>query len=182
MTHINPDAYLIAKHGFYNWTPENHAEAWAEAYQALGAAWGTGEKHLVMLSGIPASGKSTISAQVLNLRRDRIVIFDSTMITRIARSAILNIWKGLGGTVVCIVPYRQIDDIRISNEARTHDRKIPDHAIDRMIAQWQPPCMDEGFERVYVFLKKGDEGSLQPCYRANLSWSTPEPDWLIRKP
>lgn len=167
---ISSDAFIEAKYGFYNWTPETAAQSWAKVYRCLGEQWHLSEnKHLVMLAGIPASGKSTAAPDIHRLIGKEAVVLDSTMVSRMSRSAILNIWKGLGGTVDCVVPFRVIDDILASNAGRSVGRRIPDYAIDRMIKQWEPPSLDEGFDHVYVW--QASKYDLVAVRQANSSWN-----------
>lgn len=79
----------------------------------------------------------------------RNILFDATSINKKNRAGILNQAKELEYKVEIHIMDTPIEVCKERNAQR--ERKVPDHVIDRMFAQFQTPTEDEGFDKiVYV--------------------------------
>jgi len=155
---ISPDKFLKDINGDYKWTPKANSEAWTRCYRDLGKElMNIPDGNLLMMSGIPASGKSSILSgshgnkkQAETLREQYDVIFDATFSTRISRSSILNIAIGAGWTVDCLYVNTPVDECLRRNALRRDVKNVPDPVLIGMYDKFDRPELSEGFKDVYT--------------------------------
>ena len=131
------------------------------------------EKEVVILIGIPASGKSTfyktnffprhlyISLDQLHsrsaelelfqfaLRRERSCVIDNTNVTRMRRATYIQLAKSAGFKVIGYCFWMDKDTARVRNAQRDGRARVPDVAIRAMYAQLEYPTPNEGFDELY---------------------------------
>ena len=139
------------------------------------------EKTMVLMMGIPASGKSTfyqkrLSADCVRVNLDTLktrerenelisrcfsegksFAIDDTNVTRALRSGFI-VWAKLYGyRVVGYFMRSRVQECVKRNQQRTGDARIPDTAIANMSNKLQIPCRSEGFDELFfVEIKDGD--------------------------
>lgn len=149
---ISPDQHLTdPETGLYRWTVERVRDAWVRSTAELdGALAAGGVSKVVLMVGIPASGKTTW------LKRNAepgVVYFDATFKDARARRPILDVVRRYGVPVEAVVMATPLDEAVRRNETRTPDRKVPVDVIRRMYSDLTGggmPTRDEGFIRVTV--------------------------------
>jgi predicted kinase len=146
---ISPDHYLIDQEtGEYVWSPDRVKAAWNSAKSKLAMVLRSPRvKKLVLMVGVPASGKSTW------LRANKepgAVYFDATFTNQRARSPIVQMAKAAGKEVDAVVMVTPINVCLDRNACRTPDRMVPHEVVQRMTAQLagDPPRKSEGFDRI----------------------------------
>src|SRR2546430_7817778 len=91
---IESDQQLY-ENGRYYWTPQRAVAAWSQCLQQLTPALASGKyRLLMMLIGIPGSGKSTYASA--NDRPD-MIIFDGTFVDATRRSRVTAAARAAGG-------------------------------------------------------------------------------------
>jgi hypothetical protein len=157
---ISPDHYIFDQNGVYTWTPGRAKRAWDLAYKALKDSL---REHpdlpLLIMSGIPGSGKSTWLAQYDGLGIDGIA-FDATFTRAKDRVRIINTARRVNPQVrICCISFKTPFELcRERNNARSKDRKVPEESMDRMISAItkEPPAMDDGFDALYEVHPQGE--------------------------
>ena len=166
---INPDKYLYDEKGVYKWTPERIKTAWEESYRELdeciedGFCTKNGDRknyrRLIMMSGLPASGKTT---WVRKNKKEGIIYFDATFTNKHTRKLLLDhIRHRSNMPVEAVVMDTPIEVCKERNAKRTEDRQVPDDAYDRM-HKWAkrdgPPTEKEGFCRIRnIITEQGEQ-------------------------
>lgn len=74
------------------------------------------------------------------------VVIDATNMTKKARAPFVRIGRECGARVRAKVFDTSIEECKRRNAARA--RKVPEHVIDRMFAQFEMPTEAEGFENI----------------------------------
>ena len=148
---ISPDHYLIDQEtGEYVWSPERVKAAWNSAKQKLGRVMVDPRvKKLVLMVGVPASGKSTwLKAN----KESGAVYFDATFTQAWARQPIIEAAKAVGKEVEAVVMATPISVCLDRNACRTPDRKVPHDVVQKMAKglAGDPPKKSEGFDRIRV--------------------------------
>ncbi len=77
-----------------------------------------------------------------------VLIWDSTMLTPVDRSPVINLALGFGWQVIAVPIEAPPEVCRARNAAREPWRRVPDEVMDRMIAAWTPPTLAEGFSGI----------------------------------
>jgi predicted kinase len=145
---ISPDHYLYTEDGQYVWSQERAASAWRKSMAKLDAVLTDRRvRKLVLLVGIPASGKST---WVSKNKEAGAVYFDATFTTRMSRAPLLRAAWRARVPVEAVLMETPILVALERNEARTVDRRVPDEVILTMAQKltMEPPSVREGFVRV----------------------------------
>ena len=149
---ISPDQHLTdPTTGLYHWTVERVREAWVRSTAELDAALAAGGvSKVVLMVGIPASGKTTW------LRKNSepgVVYFDATFKDARARRPILDVVRRYGLPVEAVVMATPLDEAIRRNNTRTPDRKVPEDTLHRQyrdLTQGGMPSRNEGFSRITV--------------------------------
>lgn len=151
---ISPDNYLYTDDGEYVWTPESARESWDRTYSEVSRALAKPEyRKLVLLVGIPASGKST---WLKSHAENGTVYIDATFARPYFRKPYIQLAHTLGKEVWAVVSTTPIHTCLSRNECRTPDRKVPVEKILEMsvdIAN-EPPSYAEGFTKVVKVMQK----------------------------
>lgn len=139
---------------------------------------------LVVLSGLPASGKSSFYRDRLaethacvskdawpnarrperrqrrlleaHLREGRSVAIDNTNPTPAERTPLIEIARSLGARVVSATLISSVADALRRNAARQGRARVPDVAIFSVAKRWIAPSLEEGFDRC-LEVRIGDE-------------------------
>lgn len=128
---------------------------------------------LIVFSGIPASGKTTLSKQlaeennyirismdeggylrhsdmidiiVENLKKGKSVVADSVYDLRIHRENLLNAVKDIECECICMVMGTPLDECIRRNKIRTNP--IPTMMIECIHRHYEQPTMDEGWDEI----------------------------------
>lgn len=149
---ISPDQHLTdPTTGLYYWTVERVRAAWVKSTSELNEALAAGGvSKVVLMVGIPASGKTTW------LRKNAepgVVYFDATFKDARARRPILDVVRRYGLPVEAVVMATPLDEALRRNNTRTPDRKVPEdilHSQYRDLTQGGMPSRSEGFSRITV--------------------------------
>lgn len=151
---ISPDNNLYDDQGLYVWTPERARSSWNKSYQELREALRSGQyDRLILMGGIPASGKSTWLGKAG--RDPNAIYFDATFTNKWSRANIIDIVvEESPDTPVEIVFLDTPKNIcMMRNETRSPDRRVPPEAYDRMCGALEKegfPTKSEGFDRVTI--------------------------------
>lgn len=151
---ISPDNNLYDDQGLYVWTPQRAKASWDKSYQELREALRSGlYDRLILMGGIPASGKSTWLKTVG--RDPKAIYFDATFTNKFGRAMIMDIvGEEKPDTPVEIVFMNTPKNICMErNETRSPDRKVPPEAYDRMCGALEKegfPTEEEGFNKVTI--------------------------------
>jgi len=160
---ISPDDYLFDLNGKYRWTPDRVKAAWEHAYSGLHDAvrW-TEPRKVVVVCGIPASGKST---WIRKNRESNTVYFDACLdlpwkrekILRLIRNAAWDHYKatnqdgraGVGPRFELVWCNPTPTRAHQWNASRSKDRRVPREIIDKMASYFsanRPNGKREGFD------------------------------------
>ena len=143
--YLSPDQNItMMSSGGYDFT---HApRAWAQYYQDLARRLKEPGGHLLMLSGVPGSGKSHWYAH--KYKGDHDVVVDATFITRTTRAPTLNFAKGMGWTVDLVQLVTDKNLCLSRNAARAGARRVPTAIIYSMADRLESATDAEGFDSV----------------------------------
>lgn len=145
---INPDDVLATPEGRV-WTPERSAEAWAQCHAALEAALAGGQvSHVVLVCGVQGAGKTRWIAS----RPDDAgaVHFDAALPGARHRQPIVAIARRYGVPIDAVYIRAPLAVALARNARRPADTRVPEAAIRSVAAQFEVPCVEEGFRRVEV--------------------------------
>jgi predicted kinase len=147
MRTISPEALM--PQGVGRWTPDNVAEAWAQASRALRSELADPETRVVLVMvGCPGSGKSTW----LGAQPDRadVVAFDAVWAEPKRRASIVKRIADAGKLPIAVVVTSPRALCHERNNARPPWRRVPESFVDRawsQIVAW-PVSPAEGWARV----------------------------------
>lgn len=145
---VSPDNYLYSEDGRYVWSPERVKAAWRQAMSHLDRYLANPRlNRVVLLVGIPASGKSTW----LKANHDpNSLYFDATFTGVMARAPIIEAAKRAGKAVDAVVMNTPIGVCMDRNLCRPPDRIVPNDVIINMAVRLteQPPTKAEGFDDI----------------------------------
>jgi predicted kinase len=145
---VSPDSYLFTEDGQYVWSPARVKSAWRKAMTQLDRVLANPKfKRLVLMVGIPASGKSTW----LQSNHDAdAVYFDATFTGASQRRPVVEAAKRAGKRVDAVVMNTPIGVCMDRNRCRSADRMVPDDIVINMAVRLteQPPTTAEGFDSV----------------------------------
>lgn len=145
---ISPDNYLYTEDGRYVWSPERIKEAWKTAMLRLSHALASPRfTKIVMLVGIPASGKST---WLKNNQEPNAIYFDATFKGYRARAPVIQAAKRAGKRIEAVLMDTPITVCLERNNCRPVDRIVSTDVVVNMavrLAQ-EPPTTAEGFDKV----------------------------------
>jgi predicted kinase len=186
---ISPDDYLTDLDGVYRWSPARVKAAWEHARSGLHDAvlWGAPTK-VVVVCGIPASGKST---WIRKNRESNTVYFDACLDLPWKRKKILNLIEDaaknapttaaltragrnalprLTPAIDLVWCHTDVIQAHRWNEQRTPDRRVPREVIDKMASyfvQNDPDGEAEGFDSYRVIYQRCPMGcSCDGCREA----------------
>lgn len=147
---VSPDAYLFTEDGRYAWSPDRVRAAWQKAMGRLDLLLADPKyRKVVLLVGIPASGKSTW----LGSHHDSDgIYFDATFTGVRQRKPVIEAAKRAGKRVEAVVMDTPIAVCFDRNQCRTPDRRVPDDVIINMAVRLteNPPTASEGFDNIQV--------------------------------
>lgn len=154
---ISPDQHLIDPDtGLYHWTVDRVKSAWVKSTAELDAALAAGGvSKVVLMVGIPASGKTTWLAQNAE---SGVVYFDATFKNARARRPILDVVRRYSVPAEAVVMATPLDEALRRNGTRPPDRRVPEEFVR---SQYQAltgggmPTRREGFRRVTVVRPTG---------------------------
>lgn len=130
-------------------------------------------KEIVVLTGIPGSGKSTIAATKFHdhirinldtlksrpkeklaiidaLESGQSVVIDSTNTTRKVRARYVEIARACGVRIRSVFVKSPIDVALSNNRQRLGPERVPDYVVRIYNAKLEPPSVEEGFESCEV--------------------------------
>ena len=131
------------------------------------------EPEMIMLIGIPASGKSTfyrqrfaethlqISLDILHSRvremevlqaalaAGKSCVIDNTNVTAAERAKYIEAGKKYGYKVIGYYFRSSIDECRIRNDQRQGKKQVPEIALRNKIAHLERPSKQEGFDELF---------------------------------
>ena len=144
---ISPNSELY-EDGEYRWSAKKIAQAWNRAYQRVGKEISEVEGgKLLLVIGLPSSGKSTY----INMVKDECeydLIFDGGFITRISRSALVNLCKGAGWEVDAILIDTPPHVSSSRNKKNYNKQRVPPSLFDRLAETLEEPSELEGFSLI----------------------------------
>jgi len=156
-TIISPDHYLYTPSGEYVWSPAGVKAAWAQADAKLAQVLKNPKyTKLVLLVGIPASGKSTWLRSNAEVNA---IYFDATFSFADRRAPYIQMAHAAGKEVWAVVMDTPINVCIDRNSCRTPDRRVPPEALERMQAQLagSPVRKEEGFDQVLHVRSSGKQ-------------------------
>ena len=148
MRTISPDSHLYTD-GVYSFTQDRARAAWTACYQELDEALADPQvARVVLLVGVPASGKSTwVSKQSDD---PTTVLFDATFAKLDWRTPVVEKVLAAGKQVDAVWIWSPPEVVKERNALRPADRLIPEEVIDSMFGYLndEPPTKAEGFSAV----------------------------------
>lgn len=153
MAVISPDNYLLNDKGEYEFTEERAGKAWAKAWTELDRALARrGVNELVVLIGIPGSGKTWYLGHSGAAEDHTTVYFDATNCRRPTRLALANIARRNRCRACAVVLDTPIGTCLHRNAKRPPNRRVPEGTIARMyeslMADWR--SLERDFEDIRV--------------------------------
>jgi len=148
---LSPDAFLLNEEGEYEWTPERSTAAWDRALRELRELLAGHRHRLVLVVGIPGSGKTTwIERGAESSEWEGCVFFDATLTSRVARRPLLEIAEAAGAKVEALVFDVPLVTAMFRNAERPEGRRVPRPTVLRMLEELErePPTLAEGFWRI----------------------------------
>ena len=145
---IESDQQLY-ENGRYYWTPQRAVAAWSRCLQQLTPALASGKyRLLMMLIGIPGSGKSTYASA--NDRAD-VIIFDGTFVDATRRARVTAAARAAGVPVIAVWLDTNFEKCVERNQQRPADRQVPVDSMNVMLHRLEaaPPQLEEGFTQIY---------------------------------
>ena len=128
---ISPDHHMTdPETGKYLWTVERVKAAWARSMTDLEQTLqGGGVSKVVLMVGIPASGKTTWLSRH---SEPGVLYFDATFKDQRARKPIIDIAQKYAVPVEAVVMATPLDEAARRNNTRSPDRRVPDEVLGRM--------------------------------------------------
>jgi hypothetical protein len=148
---LSPDVFLFNEEGKYEWTPERLTTAWDRALRELQKLLTKHRYRLILVVGIPGSGKTTwIERGVKGSEWEGCVFFDATLTSRVTRRPLLEIAEAAGAKVEALVFDVPLVTAIFRNAERPRNRRVPRSTLLRMLAELEkePPTLAEGFWRI----------------------------------
>jgi predicted kinase len=146
---ISPDSYLM-EDGVYVWSLPRVIEAWDKSKAAARLALfdgATKPAKLVLLMGVPASGKST---WLRDHEDERCLYIDATFDLPWKRAPWISMAREAG--VPCTLVYFRtpLDVCLERNSRRSVARMVPEDVVRAMFQKMasSPPVVEEGFARI----------------------------------
>lgn len=131
--------------------PKFIAKAWEEAYSKLGAQLAEIEEgSLLLVIGLPSSGKTSYINSHMDELEDYDVIFDGGFPSKISRSAVTNIAIGAGWEVDALYIDTPYNVCRNRNHRNANSQRIPFEAFKQMTKAFSAPKNYEGFRDITV--------------------------------
>jgi len=143
---ISPDSYLFTEDGTYLWSVPRVKAAWNSArteFQRV-LSWPVKPSKVVLLMGMPASGKSTWLAEHED---ETVLYFDACLDLPWKREPFIKQARAMGISVEVVWFCTPLEVCIERNAARSPDRQVPAdviRAMARKIAS-SPPTEGEGF-------------------------------------
>jgi len=150
---ISPDDYLYTTdpetgRSRYVWNRETLNAAWGSTFRKAKAALRSPKfKKLVLLIGIPASGKST---WLKSHQEPDAVYIDATFVKARDRKKPIQIAKATGKRVEAVILDTPIAVCLDRNQCRTPDREVPEDVVINMAVSLtqEMPTAAEGFDKI----------------------------------
>ncbi len=145
---VSPDAYLLTESGEYVWSVPRVKAAWAQATAQTEKLIASGRfEKLVLLVGIPASGKST---WLKSHQEAGAIYFDATFTNAWKREPYIRMAKDAGMRVEAVYMNTPLLVCMDRNSCRTVDRKVPEDTLVNMAVSLagDPPTSKEGFDAI----------------------------------
>ena len=146
---ICPDDHRLDENGKYDPSKEKSNFAWTHCLQQLQELLNADPKpaRLVLLVGIPGSGKSTWAAEQ---EHPADIFFDATFSRRAEREPLIQMAKAAGVEVEAFVFLTPISICLARNWKRPEDRRVPYPVMASMLENLrkEPVTVDEGFARI----------------------------------
>jgi predicted kinase len=145
---IQPDNHLY-QNGHYYWTPERSLASWTRCFNELTATLSTARyRQVLMLIGIPGSGKSTWAAAH---DAPDTIIFDGTFVDSLRRQRVIAAAASHHIPVIAIWLDTDLQTCIQRNQQRPPDRQVPTDSISTMLQRLHtsPPTPEEGFTHIY---------------------------------
>lgn len=131
--------------------PKFIAKAWEESYKKLGELLAEIEEgSLLLVVGLPNSGKTTWIDNNREMLEHYDVIFDGGFPSKISRSAVANIAMGAGWLVDAVYLDTPYNVCRNRNHRNANGQRIPFEAFKSVARSFSEPKAHEGFGSVRV--------------------------------
>ena len=147
---LSPDDFLIRSDGSYDWTPSRVSSAWTMTMERVHEALlDPRYKQLVLLIGVPASGKT--SWLRAHARIDSVYV-DATFTLPSSRRSFLQLAASLNKPCQAVLLTTPFEECLRRNSLRSSDREVP---LERMILfskqlHSAPPTLSEGFVEILI--------------------------------
>ena len=142
---LNPDTLLYVN-GTYMWSPELASAAWSNCYSEVYRSLRTGYNKLIILIGVPGSGKSTYLSN-LSLE-DKAIYFDSTLVSKKYRKPLIKAAFNCKVPIEAVFVDTPIDVCKKRNSCRVKDRQVPPEAFEKWRKLLTRPSFSEGFSKI----------------------------------
>lgn len=131
--------------------PKFTAKAWEQSYNKLGEQLAEIESgRLLLVVGLPNSGKTSYIEAHKEELEDYDVIFDGGFPSKISRSAVTNIAVGAGWEVDALYIDTPYNVCRNRNHRNANNQRIPFEAFKQMTKAFSVPRNYEGFREILV--------------------------------
>ena len=149
---ISPDTYLYTKDGKYVWSVPRVKAAWDSARAAARRAlfeFPVKPDKVVLMMGVPASGKSTWLGKHED---ERCLYIDATFDLPWKRKPWIEMAREAGVPITLVYFRTPLDVCLERNAQRSSDRQVPEDVIRAMSKKMAsaPPVLEEGFARIDI--------------------------------
>lgn len=144
---ISPDNFRYDTRGYYDSSIEATARAWDRTFSELNEALLVRPDRLVLLIGLPGSGKSTWAERADNSSD---IFLDATLTRKIERMPLIQLAQKHHIPTTGMVFMTPMLDCMFRNMGRSADRRVPHNVLARMVENMQaePVTLDEGFSHI----------------------------------
>lgn len=149
---ISPDHFLVDADGQYIWTPAGVASAWQATITRVTDLLGDPRyKGVVLLCGLPASGKTT---WLKTHAKDDILYVDAVFSLKSRREPFIKLAAEKGKPIEVVFLDTPYEICVARNSQRSEDRQVPPDKMDRFHKDISAelPEISEGFTRVTFVL------------------------------
>ncbi|MEF2074379.1 AAA family ATPase [Consotaella aegiceratis] len=146
---INPDDFLLTPHGRL-WSVERNKAAWRRCHETLQHKLLNDHQvqTVVIVCGLQGAGKSSWIAQ--QPEQANVIYFDAALPGARHRQPIVDIARAAEAVVEAVWIKVPLAVALERSSARQQDLRVPEDSIRSVARLFEPPTLEEGFDRVRI--------------------------------